>query len=133
MPYRSLADSTALPHNRRVGKLLQTVVETPPYLAQAKGVLSEDDRSGIVDMIATDPTCGVVMEGSGGARKARFAIGNKGKSGGVRVVYAYHSAFFPAFLLAVFAKNERSTLSKAETNALAKVIKAIFSDYGENG
>jgi len=107
------------------------VVETPPYLAQAKGVLSEDDRAAIVEMIATDPTCGVLLEGSGDARKVRFAVGGRGKSGGVRVVYAYHSGEFPAFLLAVFAKKERSTLSKAETNALAKVVKSIFSAYGE--
>ena len=40
-----------MPYNPRVGKLLQTVVETPPYLAQAKGVLSEDDRSGITTVV----------------------------------------------------------------------------------
>jgi len=38
-------------------------------------------------MIARDPECGVVMKCTGGVRKVRFAVGGKGKSGGVRVVY----------------------------------------------
>ena len=39
-----------------------TVVETPAYLASAKGLLSDEDRSAIADMIAADPTCGEPTE-----------------------------------------------------------------------
>jgi len=84
----------------------------------------------IVSMIAATPKCGDVIVGSGGIRKVRFAIGHKGKSGGVRVIYAFRDEQFPAFILTVFAKNERANLSKSEINALAKAMDVLFSKYG---
>lgn len=90
---------------------LLTIVETSSYLAAAKGTLSDGNRSSIIDVIAADPTCGDLIRGGNGIRKIRFAIGNRGKSGGVRIIYYYHNDDFPAYLLTVFAKNERGNLS----------------------
>jgi hypothetical protein len=81
-------------------------------------------------MIALDPECGVLIQGTGGIRKARFAVGGKGKSGGVRVIYYYHSESIPVFLLDVFAKNEKANMTKKEMNALADLVK-ILKRYGE--
>jgi putative transcriptional regulator len=50
---------------------MQTVVETPPYLADAERLLTADERAAVVDTIAADPVCGVVIPGSGGIRKLR--------------------------------------------------------------
>ena len=109
---------------------LQTVVETTAYLADAKKLMTDEERSELVSMIAADPDCGDVIVGGGGVRKVRFAIGNKGKSGGVRVVYFFSDTRFPAFLLSVFAKKERSNLSDAEVNALAKMANRLVETYG---
>lgn len=38
-------------------------------------------------MLLKDPESGPVMEGTGGIRKVRFPLENKGKSGSVRVCY----------------------------------------------
>lgn len=76
-------------------------------------------------MLARDPTCGVLVEGAGGVRKVRFAIGGRGKSGGARVIYYFHSEIMPIYLLNAFAKNEKSDLSPAERNALSKRIEGI--------
>jgi hypothetical protein len=72
---------------------------------------------------------GVVMKETGGIRKMRFAIGGRGKSGGVRVVFYYHSDFMPVFLLAVFAKNEKDNLSKAERNILATLVGELVKHF----
>ena len=109
---------------------LLSVIETNAFLAAAKGLLTDDERAALVGMIAADPECGDLIVGGGGVRKVRFAIGGRGKSGGVRVIYLYHSPGYPAFLLTVFAKNERANLTKAETNALAGVAKRIIEIYG---
>ena len=37
----------------------------------------------------------------------------------------------PVFLLTMFAKNEKEDLTKAERNALAKVVRALRESYGE--
>lgn len=38
-------------------------------------------------MLLKDPESGPIMEGTGGIRKVRFPLENRGKSGGVRVCY----------------------------------------------
>ena len=41
----------------------------------------------------------------------------------------YSGAHLPVFLLTVFAKGERSHLTKAERNALAQLTKALVDGY----
>jgi hypothetical protein len=64
---------------------MQTVVETASYLAAADRLFSPDERLAIIDSLASDPTCGLVIPGSGGIRKVRFGFGARGKSGGARI------------------------------------------------
>jgi hypothetical protein len=106
-------------------KALNTVIETPPYLVQASAIMSEEDRADVVTMVAADPECGDLIQGTGGVRKVRVATGNRGKSGGARVVYYFLNDSAPVFLMAVFGKNEKANLSKAERNGLAKIVAAI--------
>jgi len=108
---------------------MQTVVETPSYLADAERLFSSQEREAIVDRLATDPTCGVVIPGSGGIRKVRFGFGARGKSGGARIIYLFSGESLPVFVLAVFAKNEKANLSAAERNALGKAVADMIESY----
>jgi mRNA-degrading endonuclease RelE of RelBE toxin-antitoxin system len=108
---------------------MQTVVETPSYLADAERLFSSAERMAIVDSLAADPTCGVVIPGSGGIRKVRFGYGTRGKSGGARVIYLFSGERLPLFVLAVFAKNEKANVSPAERNALAKMVTDMIASY----
>lgn len=83
----------------------------------------------IVGMVARNPQCGDLLQGTGGFRKFRVARPGMGKSGGARVVYIYRNARFPIFLITVFAKNEKENLNKAERNALKKRADEIFETY----
>ena len=109
---------------------VQTVVETPTYLAVATKLFGEEERAEIVALIAADPECGDVIRGTGGFRKVRVARKGMGKSGGARVVYIWRNQRFPVFLIAVFAKNQKENLSMAERNALRKRADSIFETYG---
>ena len=108
---------------------MQTVVETPSYLADADRLFSPDERMAIVERLANDPTCGVVIPGSGGLRKVRFGFGSRGKSGGARIIYLFSGDSLPVFVLAVFAKKEKANLSPAERNALAKMVTEMVENY----
>ncbi len=55
----------------------------------------------------------------------RWGRDGRGKSGGVRVIYSFHSHAMPLYLLTLFAKNERVNLSKAERNALAGLVDVL--------
>jgi hypothetical protein len=55
--------------------IVQTVVETAGFLGDARSLgLSDGGRLGIVTWIAANPAAGDVIEGTGGARKVRFAV-----------------------------------------------------------
>ncbi len=49
--------------------ILQTVVETPPYLRSIEGLFNEEERRAIVDLVSQYPECGDLMPGMGGFRK----------------------------------------------------------------
>ena len=104
-------------------------VETRSYQARAQKLLTQEEQERVIEMIARDPTCGVSMKGTGGVRKVRVAIGERGKSGGVRVVYFFHSEDVPTFLLTLFAKNEKDNLSMAERNQLAVFVEELNKHF----
>jgi len=109
---------------------MHTVVEMPSYLVDAEKLFSSAERAAIVDWLASDPTCGVLIPGGNGIRKVRFAFGARGKSGGARIIYLFGGERLPVFILAVFAKNEKANLSAAERNALGKLVDVLFRNYG---
>ena len=111
--------------------MLLTVAELPEYLRTAGKLLAEADRRAIVDHLAAQPAAGDLIEGTGGVRKLRWARGGRGKSGGVRVIYYFHSEAMPLYLLTMFAKNERANLSKAERNELAGLVDALVQIWLE--
>ena len=106
---------------------LQTVVETPAYLAAARGVLSDDLRDRVVNLVAENPGVGVPL--GGGVRKVRIARPGRGKSGGARMVFLSAGEKIPVFLLTIFAKNEKATLSVRERTALIAAAKELAADY----
>jgi hypothetical protein len=109
---------------------MQTVIQTPEFLSDAKGSgLSDDDREAIVAEVAADPLIGDIMEGTGGCRKRRFTGRGKGKSGGYRTVHYYGGDDVPVVMLALINKGETENLSKAERNALRKELAGYAKDY----
>lgn len=60
--------------------LMQTVVELPSYIAKASRLMSKEERSAVIDLVASNPDCGDVIVGTGGVRKVRIAQKGKGKS-----------------------------------------------------
>jgi hypothetical protein len=70
----------------------------------------------LVDYLAWNPTSGDLIPGTGGVRKLRWALAGRGKRGGARVVYFYHDARMPLFMLTAYAKNDRADLSQQDRN-----------------
>ena len=108
---------------------MRAVVETPQYLADAERLFTTDERVTIVDRLANDPRCGQVIPGAGGIRKVRFGFGGRGKRGGARDIYLFGGGDVPVFLLAAFAKNEKSDLSAAERIRLGRQVVEMLAKY----
>ncbi|MCP4168068.1 MAG: addiction module toxin RelE [Chloroflexi bacterium] len=108
-----------------------TVVELPEFIRLVRKLLSENERSSFVDYLAAHPASGVIILGTGGIRKLRWRREGVGKSAGVRVIYYYYNDEFPLFLLTVFGKSEKMSLSKGERNELAKLTRKLLESYGD--
>lgn len=119
---------TGLPFIRhcRIVPVMQSVIETESYLRAAKDSgMSDEEMAAAVDLVATGPESGDVMQGTGGVRKARLAGRGKGKSGGYRIVWFFGGGDIPVFLLTVFGKGEKANLSQGERNALRSLTAAL--------
>ena len=88
---------------------MHTVVETPQYIKASESIFSEAERTDIVNMVATDPECGDVMEGTGGFRKVRVGREGMGKRGGALVIYILRNEEYPVFLIGVLRRAKRAT------------------------
>jgi hypothetical protein len=115
--------------HQRQDECLLTVVETREFQQRAATRMSEAERQAFITFIAGHPEDGVRMAGTGGVRKSRWGIGARGKSGGVRVIYYYHSPCLPLFLLTVFAKNEQDNLSQRAKNTLRRLVTELVTTY----
>lgn len=105
----------------------------PPIssLTPKRAGMSAEELGAAIDTIAANPTLGELIVGSGGARKLRIAGRGKGKSGGYRVITYFGGEDIPVFLLNVFAKSERSNLTRAEINELRVVLSELADAYRE--
>ena len=106
------------------------VVEFRTFTASAKKAgVTADELDGIVEMLARNPQAGEVIQGTGGARKARYAKKSTGKSGGYRVITFYAADDIPVMMLDIYGKGQKVNLTKAEKNSLAKVLGQIENAY----
>jgi hypothetical protein len=108
-----------------------TVVETVRFLKDASGLMPESDRARLVEFIGANPEAGDVIPETGGVRKLRWALPGAGKRGGARVIYFFYNDSLPLFLLAMYGKNEKANLSKAERNAMARIVPALVQGYAD--
>ena len=103
-----------------------TVVETSAFLRRAEKILSEEEHEQLLFYLASHPTDGDEIQGTGGVRKLRFAPPSRhgGKSGAMRVCYV---AFVDAvcYLLIVFPKNEAANLSAKDKVTLKQTVNAL--------
>ena len=69
--------------------------------------LNDDDLRRLENQILQDPEAGVLMQGTGGLRKIRFAFENRGKSGSSRVCYVDIVVKETVFFITAYAKNKK--------------------------
>jgi hypothetical protein len=109
------------------------VAELPSYVRLADKLLNAEERQDLISYLAERPKAGDIMEGTNGVRKLRWRRGAQGKSGGVRVIYYYHDDFMPLYLLTLFAKGDKTDLTKTERNELAGLVDVLVDIWKGRG
>ena len=98
-------------------------IETSVFTKALHALLSDDEYCELQNLFLHDPTLGDVIRGGGGIRKMRFGIEGRGKSGGVRVIYFWLSADDEIYMLLIYPKSKKDTLSADEVAVLRALVK----------
>jgi hypothetical protein len=93
---------------------MRTVIESPTFQKQAEKIWSEAERWDFINWIAQNPTAGDIIVGAEGARKVRWMLAGGGKQGGARIIYFNQDATFSVYLLMIYTKSARSTVTAQE-------------------
>jgi hypothetical protein len=103
-------------------------IETPNFERLRPNYLSDDDYRGLQQALLFNPQTGVVIQGTGGIRKVRWARSGTGKRGGLRVIYYLYSAKSRFYMLTLYKKGEVSDLSPAEKKALKRLVEVLENE-----
>ena len=106
-----------------------TIVELPEFIKKSDKLLSDEERNNLIYYLSLHPKSGIILKGTGGIRKLRWASKGKGKSAGLRIIYFYYNADLPLFLLTLFSKGEKTNISITERNKLSKLSTVLVSNY----
>jgi len=94
---------------------------------KALGLLG-DAQCDLESMILERPDIGEVIQGAGGLRKARFGLNNKGKSGGIRVLYVDFESYEKTYFLLLIPKvNLKQSPTAKNKHSAIRLIPCLMS------
>jgi hypothetical protein len=101
-------------------------VETRAFTSSIHQLLADDEYRLLQLLLLHRPTAGIIIQGTGGIRKIRWAGSGRGKRGGLRIIYFWHPASARILLLFTYPKNERDDLTASQRAALRQVVETEY-------
>lgn len=104
----------------------RTFIEVPIFTKKWKELgLTDENLRELENILLENPKVGDAIQGTGGLRKIRIPLDNKGKRGGGRVIYVDIELKETIYFINVYAKNEKDDLTEEEKRAFKAVIKVL--------
>ena len=103
-----------------------TIIETHIFTRQLKTLLPDDEYRKLQIELVSRPDAGVVIPGSGGLRKFRWAGSGRGKRGGIRVIYYWFSQKDIILLLCMYPKSGQDDLTRKQLKILRDIIEREY-------
>lgn len=106
--------------------MIRTFIEVPMFTKKWKELgLTDETLRELQNILLNDPKTGDVIQGTGGLRKIRIPMPNKGKSGGSRVIYVDIELKEIIYFINVYTKNEKDDLTEEEKKAFKAIVKRL--------
>lgn len=104
-----------------------TFIELSSFQKYRMEYLNDDQFRLFQNMLLADPEKGDVIPDTGGLRKVRFRDErrNKGKRGGIRVIYYWTNEKGQFILFTIYDKDQRDDLTKQQRDALGAALNVI--------
>lgn len=81
-------------------------------------LLDDEEYRALQNVLLENPNAGVVIPGTGGVRKLRWAGSGRGKRGGLRVIYYVAMPEQTFVMIHIYAKSEQDDLTPDQKRAL---------------
>jgi hypothetical protein len=102
------------------------VAELSQFAKDADRILGETQHAGLIAFLGLNPEAGVIVPGTGGVRKLRWALPGRGKRGGARVIYYFQNEDMPLLALDIYAKNEAEDLTSDQKKRFRQIVESVF-------
>lgn len=101
-------------------------VELPAFARHRANYLDDDAFTSFQKLLLEDPEAGDLIKGTGGLRKVRFEDKRrqKGKSGGIRVIYYWWVGGAQFWLFTLYDKDEADDLTAQQRKTLKTMLEA---------
>ncbi len=104
----------------------RTFIEVPTFTKKWKELgLTDENLRELENILLENPKAGDAIQGTGGLRKIRIPLDNKGKRGGGRVIYVDIEIKETIYFINVYTKNEKDDLTEEEKKAFKAVVKVL--------
>ena len=100
-------------------------IETPTFTRMLIELLTDDEYAQLQSVLVVNPALGDIVKGGGGIRKLRHALPGRGKRGGVRVIYYWLRNDGQIYMLLIYPKSKKDTLTARETAILCEFVKEL--------
>jgi hypothetical protein len=104
-------------------KTMMIFIETSVFTEKHVQYLSDDEYRELQNFLIRKPDAGDLIQGTGGIRKLRWLLGNKGKRGGVRIIYYWQSSKEQIYFMTLYAKKEKVDLSTKDKKIIKQMLK----------
>jgi mRNA-degrading endonuclease RelE of RelBE toxin-antitoxin system len=100
-------------------------IELPVFTKLRPSYLSEDQYQELQILLLSAPDSGALIQHTGGLRKLRFQDPRrqKGKRGGIRIIYYWWKDKRQIWLFTIYSKGEMNELTNSERKALQKMLR----------
>lgn len=102
------------------------VIETSIFTRQVLDLLTDEEYRELQKVLVNRPDAGVLIVGSGGLRKIRWAKQGRGKRGGVRVIYYWAVSSEQILMLFMYPKSERDDLTPTQIKMLKQIVEEEY-------
>ncbi len=98
-------------------------IETDIFTKEIGRIVSDAEYGKLQAALIHKPDLGTLIPGGHGLRKLRWSLADKGKSGGIRVLYYLYLSEREIYMLYVFRKSDQSDLSRTQLSVLGHYVK----------
>ena len=101
-------------------------VETTVFTRQITTLIPDADYTLLQESLLRRPAQGALIKNTGGLRKVRWGDESRGKRGGLRIIYYWHTERQLFLMLYAYSKNEQKDLTADQKKALANLVRQEF-------